>query len=495
MTHDPMDTLPTDEPSLDPQDWPAFRAQAHQMLDAAIDRMASCRDGRVWNPLPDELKAAFRDPLPRAGRGADHTQALIKALLPYGVGNTHPRFFGWVHGSGTPANLFAEIAAAAINANLGGRDHGAMYVERQVVDWCRELFEFPAGSSGLIVSGTSMATVIALKAARDRCLDFASRRKGLRGAPLVGYTSAQTHSCVARAFDILGLGSDALRQIPVNPRFEIDLDALRSAIADDRARGARPFALIGTAGAVNVGAIDDLEALADIAQAEDLWFHVDGAFGAFGVLSERIRPRLTGIRRADSLAFDFHKWLHVNYDAGFILMRDEAAHRRAFSERPDYLKGAERGLAAGNPWPVEYGPELSRGFRALKVWAQIAEFGSERLGAQITQNCEQAAYLASLVDAEPSLALAAPVALNICCFRCVAPGLDAAAADALNEEVVIRLQLEGIAAPSTTRVNGRHAIRVNITNHRTTRADLDLLVREVRRIAVELLNAPPATGH
>lgn len=483
----PMDAIQTKETSLDPSDWPTFRTQAHRMLDVAIDRMASCRDGRVWNPFPDDLKAAFRDPLPRAGRGPVRTQEMIEALLPYGVGNTHPRFFGWVHGSGTPANLIAEIAATAINANLGGRDHGAMYVERQVVDWCRGLFEFPAGSSGLIVSGTSLATVIALKAARDRCSDFASRREGLRGAQLVGYTSAQTHSCVARAFDILGLGSDALRRIPVNARFEIDLDALRRAIADDRACGAQPFALIGTAGAVNVGAIDDLEALADIAQAEGLWFHVDGAFGAFGVLSERIRPRLTGIRRADSLAFDFHKWLHVNYDAGFILMRDEGAHRRAFSERPDYLKGAERGLAAGNPWPVEYGPELSRGFRALKVWAQIAEFGTDRLGALITQNCEQAVYLAALVDASPSLELAAPVALNICCFRCVAPGMDAAAADALNDELVIRLQLEGVAAPSATRVNGRLAIRVNITNHRTTRADLDLLVREVDRLAQAVL--------
>ncbi|MEO8280181.1 MAG: pyridoxal-dependent decarboxylase, partial [Ideonella sp.] len=318
MMPDPIHQTNAPEQSLDPLDWNEFRAQAHRMLDASIDKMQTNREGRVWTEFPHDMKASFQAPLPVDGIGAEATQARMQALLPYGVGNTHPRFFGWVHGSGTPGNLIAEIAAAAINANLGGRDHGAMYVEKQVVDWCRELFEFPPESSGLIVSGTSMATIIALKAARDRCFDFTSRKRGLQNTgrgQLVGYTSAQTHSCVARAFDILGLGSDSLRKIAVNQRFEIDTDALRAAIAADRANGLTPFAIIGTAGAVNVGAIDDLDTLADIAQAEQLWFHVDGAFGAFGVLSERVRPRLTGIKRADSLAFDFHKWLHVNYDA------------------------------------------------------------------------------------------------------------------------------------------------------------------------------------
>lgn len=490
-----MKPIPTNrnagpEQSLDPLDWTVFREQAHRMLDAAVDKMQNNREGRVWTAFPDDMKATFQARLPVHGIGAEATQSRMQALLPYGVGNTHPRFFGWVHGSGTPGNLIAEIAAAAINANLGGRDHGAMYVEKQVVDWCRDLFEFPADASGLIVSGTSMATIIALKTARDRCFDFSSRQRGLQNTgrgQLVGYTSAQTHSCVARAFDILGLGSDALRKIEVNDRFEIDTTALQAAITADRADGLTPFAIIGTAGAVNVGAIDDLETLADIAQTEQLWLHVDGAFGAFGVLSERVRPRLSGIKRADSLAFDFHKWLHVNYDAGFILMRSEQLHRLAFSERPEYLKGAERGLAAGNPWPVEYGPELSRGFRALKVWAQIAEYGTARLGALITQNCEQARYLAELVAAEPHMEVVAPVSLNICCFRVNAADRDNAAIDALNDEIVIRLQLEGIAAPSTTLVNGRNAIRVNITNHRTTRADLALLVREVRRLASEIL--------
>ena len=474
--------LPLDQ-SLDPTDWEEFRTRAHKMVDAAVDKMARACEGRVWNEVPPELKQSLQSALPVQGRGPVAVQEQIEALLPYGVGNTHPRFFGWVHGSGTPGNLIADIAAAAMNANLGGRDHGAMYVEKQVVRWCRELFEFPETASGLVVSGTSIATVVALKSARDRHLGFAPRKSGVGSAKLVGYTSSQTHSCVARTFDILGLGTDALRKIAVNERFEIDVEALKRAIAADRAAGLDPFLIVGTAGAVNVGAIDDLEALADLAAQEQLWLHVDGAFGASGVLSERLRPRLSGLKRADSLAFDFHKWMHVNYDAGFVLIRSEEAHRQSFSDRPDYRKGAERGLAAGNPWPVEYGPELSRGFRALKIWTQLAEHGTDKLGQLITRNCEQAAYLAEKVTAHPRMELLAPVAMNICCFRCIDATLTEAQRNALNEEVVIQLQLQGIAAPSTTVLHGKTAIRVNITNHRTRFDDLDLLVREVDRIA------------
>lgn len=469
MTDDP-------ETGLDPQDWPAFRKTAHALLDAAMDKMQTAREGRVWTPFPSEMKLAFDQPLPETGQDEAALAAQLAELLPYGAGNTHPRFFGWVHGSGTPQNLLAEIAACAINANAGGRDHGAIYIERQVIRWCRELFGFPEGASGLIVSGTSLATIIALKVARDVRLEFSSRKGGLANTRLIGYASAEAHACNPRAFDILGLGSDALRKIPVNDRFEMDTAALRAAIAADRGAGLQPFVLIGTAGTVNTGATDPLTELADIAAAENLWFHVDGAFGALGSLVPEIASRFAAIARADSLAFDFHKWLHVNYDAGCVLVRDEAHHRHAFTDRPDYLKAATRGLAAGNPWPVEYGPELSRGLRALKVWSQITGFGTQRLGAAIARNCSQAAYLAQKVAADSRFELMAPVALNICCLRYAGAGISGAALDALNEEIVIRLQELGIAAPSTTRLNGATVIRVNLTNHRTRTADLDLLL-------------------
>lgn len=233
-----------------------------------------------------------------------------------------------------------------------------------------------------------------------------------------------------------------------------------------------PFLLVGTAGSVNAGAFDDLETLADIAAQERLWAHIDGAFGAAGVLSDTLRPRLAGIERVDSLAFDFHKWLHVNYDAGFVLVRDEALHRAAFEGAPDYLEGAERGLAAGRPWPVDYGPELSRGFRALKIWAQLTTLGTEALGDAISRNCAQAQLLAGLVDAEPSLERLAPVASSVVVFAHVD-------GDAVTEEIVLRLQESGLAVPSLTTVRGRKAVRVNITNLKTRDEDLRVLVEGV----------------
>lgn len=484
MTSSDQPATPPPEISLDPADWTAFRARLHAMLDAAIDKMEHARDGRVWTPFPADLKDRFS--LQETGRTPEEVDAALRDLLPYGVGNTHPRFFGWVHGSGTPSNLVAEITAAAINANTGGRNHGAIEVERQLVDWCRRLFSFPDSASGLIVSGTSMATIIALKVARDAHLAFRSRTDGLGAHRLVGYTSSEAHACLARAFDLLGLGTTALRKIPVTPDHRLDPSRLEEAIAADRTAGLEPFLVAGTCGSVNAGTIDDLDALADISEAEGLWFHVDGAFGALGILSDRLRPRLGGLERADSIAFDFHKWLHVNYDAGCILIRSGDDHLRAFSDRPDYLKSAASGLAAGGTWPVELGPELSRGFRALKVWAQIAEHGEEKLGRLITQNCEQAAYLGALVEAEAELELLIPVSMQICCFRYVYDTLDDETLNGLNGEIVIQLQLQGIAAPSTTRIDGRTAIRVNITNHRTRRADLDLLVREILRLAKEV---------
>ena len=482
---DPGLTAPST--GLDPEDWPAFRETAHALLDAALDKMAANSAGRVWTPFPPEMKAAFSQPLPAEGQGEAEIAARLATLLPYGVGNTHPRFFGWVHGSGTPQNLLAEIIASALNANAGGRDHGAIYVERQVIAWCREIFGFPESASGLLVSGTSLATIIAVKTARDARLEFRSRKEGICSDRLVGYASAEAHACNPRAFDILGLGSDALRRIPVNSDYEMDTAALRAAIRADREAGLTPFLVVGTAGTVNTGSTDPLTDLSAIAREEGLWFHVDGAFGALARLSPAHAARFAAIEQADSLAFDFHKWLHVNYDAGCVLIREEAHHRHAFSDRPDYLKGSERGIAAGNPWPVEYGPELSRGFRALKVWSQIAGFGTARLGAMIARNCAQADYLSAKVAADPRFELLAPARLNICCFRLKADGLDEAALDALNEEIVIRLQESGIAAPSTTRLKGHLAIRTNLTNHRTEQNDLDFLLTEIVRIGEEVL--------
>jgi len=465
--------------SLDPADWTKFRALAHRMLDVSLDYAEGVRDRPVWTPVPDDVKQALTEALPIEPQGTEKVcDDFVRLVLPYATGNTHPRFFGWVHGSGTPGAIIADTFAAAMNANLGGRDHGAIYVERQVVDWCRELFDFPDTASGLVVSGTSMATFIALTTARYAKAGYDVRHQGVQAEEyrLVGYSSEEAHSCIARTFDYMGIGQDALRVVPVDDHYRMDTAALRGAILADIDAGNRPFCVIGAAATVNTAAMDDLTAIADICEEFGLWFHVDGAFGAVAALSEKLRPRLKGIERADSIAFDFHKWMHVQYDAAAVLIRREDLHREAFTLRREYLTAAPRGLAGGNPWPCEYGPELSRGFRALKIWFALKEHGIRRIAEKVEDNCRQAAHLAEKVEAHPELELAAPVSLNIVCLRYTAPGRSKDQLKAINGEIVMDLQEQGIAAPSTTTLKGDFAIRVNITNHRTTVSDLDILI-------------------
>jgi glutamate/tyrosine decarboxylase-like PLP-dependent enzyme len=472
--------------TLDPEDWEAFRATCHRAVDLMVERWAGMRERPVWRPVPDAVKAALAEDAPAHGVGLDEAfRRFEELILPYPTGNTHPRFMGWVHGSGTPVGALAEFLAAAMNANLGGREHAPIYVERQVIEWSRAFFGLPEGASGLLVGGTSMATLIGLACARQAHAEGDVRREGLQASPvrLTGYTSREAHSSVTKAFELLGLGREHLRPIPVDEAFRMDLAALREAVAADRAAGFRPFCVVAAAGTVNTGAIDDLAAITAFCREQSLWLHVDAAFGGLAVLVPELAPRLAGIGEADSLAFDFHKWLHVPYDAGCILIRDERVHRAAFALRPDYLAAAERGLAGGNPWFCEYGIDLSRGFRALKVWFTLLAFGLDRLGAAIARNCADASWLGERVAATPELELLAPVALNIVCFRYRDPLLPPATLDALNAAVVADLHEAGIAAPSTTQVGGRLAIRACLCNHRTDRSDLDALVEGVLTLA------------
>jgi aromatic-L-amino-acid/L-tryptophan decarboxylase len=481
------------ELSLDPDDWESFRQLAHNALDDAIEFLRTARQRPVWQPVPDQVRRALDAPVPAARQDFDRIYEEFKTLiLPYSTGNTHPRFFGWVHGAGQAGGIVAEMLAAAMNANCGGRDHAAIYVERVVLNWCKQLFGLPAQAGGIIVSGTSMANLIALTVARNAHGDRQIRAKGVgAGPPLVGYASTEVHDCIAKAMEILGLGGDSLRKIPTDSQFRMDLRLLTDRLAEDRSSGLEPFCVVGTAGTVNTGAIDDLDGLATICAAENIWFHVDGAFGAFCVLDDALRPLVKGIERADSVAFDFHKWLHVPYDAGCILVRDGDLHRSTFSMRPPYLGKLPRGLAGGEYWPCDFGPELSRGFRALKVWFALKQHGTLRLGQLIAQNCSQARYLAERIGAEAEFELLAPVNLNIVCFRYRLPFMNDTELDRLNEDLVQDLQESGVAAPSTTRIGGRIAIRVNITNHRCRRTDFDFLASAVLAAGRRLATLPP----
>ena len=455
------------------------------MLDDMFDHLEHIRARPVWQPIPQEVRANFQQPLPLqpTDLGEAH-KTFMQEVLPYAVGNAHPGFMGWVHGGGTPVGMLAEMLAAGLNANLGGRDQMPIEVERQVLQWVRELFQFPASASGLFVSGTSMANLIAVWVARTKVLGAQVRKTGMAasGLRLTAYTSAGAHGCIAQAMDLAGIGIDALRVIPMNKAFEMDVAELQRAISKDRQAGFTPFFIAATAGSVDVGAIDDLTALAEVAAREKIWFHIDGAFGALALLSPELAPLLQGIERADSIAFDFHKWGQVPYDAGFILVRDGDLHLATFAAPAAYLKRADHGMAAGSPWPCDFGPDLSRGFRALKTWFTLKVYGTEKLGESIANTCALAQYLKLRIEALPQLELLAPVALNIVCFRYRCNN-----ADRVNADIIIALQESGVVAPSATTVNGCVAIRAAIVNHRTTRENIDALLRETLALGAALI--------
>ena len=470
-----------DHTSLDPQDWTELRAQAHLMLDDMLDYVATIRQRPVWTPMPADVRQHFRadisrDPVPLA----QVHREFMNYVLPYAGGNVHPGFMGWVQGGGTATGMLAEMLAGGLNANLGGRDHAPIEVERQMVTWVRKLFDFPDSASGLFVTGTSMANLLAVLVARTQCLGKAVRRDGVGQSGLRAYASAAAHGCIAQAMDLAGFGSDALRLVPVDASFRMSMEALRVLIGQDRAAGLRPFLIVGSAGTVDVGAVDDLRSIAELCHEQGLWFHVDGAYGALGMLSPLVAPHLEGLSAADSVAFDFHKWGQVPYDAGFFLVKDGSQHHETFASPAAYLRRETRGLAAGSPWPCDFGPDLSRGFRALKTWFTVKVHGADAIGAAITRSCELARYLEKRVSASPALELIAPAQLNIVCFR-----YRAADADRVNSRIVVGLQESGIAAPSVTTVNGKLAIRAALFNHRTREADLDALVDGVLRLGAE----------
>ncbi|MGA9299938.1 MAG: aspartate aminotransferase family protein [Bradyrhizobium sp.] len=463
--------------TLDPQNWDVLRAQAHRMLDDMIDATANIRQQPVWRPIPDEVRARFRAEIPREGSELGEIyREYSNFIAPYTTGNVHPGFMGWVHGGGNVVGALAEMLAAGLNANLGGRDHVPIEVERQITEWTRTMLGFPPGASGVFVTGTSMANLMAVWVARTAALGRDARQYGVsgEGALLTAYTSKAAHGCISKAMDLAGFGTDALRSMPVDRSHRVDVEAMRAQIKRDREIGLRPFLVVGSAGTVDVGAIDDLEGLSALCREEQLWFHVDGAYGALGMLSPAIAPYLAGLETADSVALDFHKWGQVPYDAGFLLVRDSERHLDAFAAPAVYLRRETRGLAAGSPWPCDLGPDLSRGFRALKTWFTLKAFGTDKLGAMIERTCRLARYLEAKVSAEPQLELLAPAQLNIVCFRYRADD-----ANRVNSEIVADIQESGIAAPSTTTLDGKLAIRAAIVNHRTDTSDLDALVAAV----------------
>ncbi len=470
-------------PSLDPQNWDEFRSLGHRMLDDMVDAMSTIADGPVWTPPTAEAREALSRATPLQGEPLQTVyDDFVRHVLPYPTGNAHPRFFGWVMGNGTPDGMLAEMLAAAMNPHVGGYNQSAALVERQALSWLREIMGYPQDASGLMVSGGTMANLIGVMVARNQA-DSRIRESGLCAAPrLTIYGSDQTHSWVEKSADILGLGRGAVRRLASDEDGKLDLDALRLAVEQDRQNGCLPFCVVGNAGTVDGGVVDDLDALADYCAEQQLWFHVDGAFGALLAFSEQHRGRLEGMQRSDSLAFDLHKWGYLQYELGCVLVRDGKQQRATFATEASYLEPLGRGI---QPDALEYsalGPQLSRGFRALRVWMGLRHHGVHKIGQIIDRNVAQAQRLADQVDHHPLLERLGPAPLNVVCFR-FRPADTTIEADlkAINREILLRIQESGEAIPSSTVRNGRFALRVAITNHRTQDQDIDQLVAAVLR--------------
>jgi len=480
------------EESLDPEDWEAFRSLGRRMLDDMLDHLSTLRDKPAWRPVPDNVRDHLKEPLPKEPHDAAAVyQEFAHNVLPYTNGNRHPRFWGWVQGNGTPLGMLADMLASGMNPHMGGFDQAPALVESQVLAWLTELMGMPPETSGLLVGGGTMANINGLVVARHAKAGFDVRELGLQGGGhpmLTLYGSTETHGWAQKAAELTGLGNRAFRRVAVDHEFRIDLGALRRTVDADRGAGHRPFCVIGNAGTVNTGAIDDLVALAQFCREEGLWFHVDGAFGALARIAPSLAPLVRGVEHADSLAFDLHKWMYLPFEAACVLVRDAKAHTDAFSLTPSYLAETSRGVIAGGLPFVDRGLALTRSFRALKIWMSLKTHGVNAFSRLIEQNVNQARYCVSLIESHADLELLAPAPLNIVCFRFAPKDAPCEDLNRINEEILLRVQESGLAVPSSTRIGDAFALRIAITNHRSKREDFDLFMKAVSRIGREVVS-------
>jgi glutamate/tyrosine decarboxylase-like PLP-dependent enzyme len=486
-----------------PWGWSAeeFRHVGYRVVDRIADYLSHLPSEPAFRPVPEDLAARFlREPPPEAGQGIEAIlEEFDRHIAPYPFGQGHPRFWGFVNPPPTPIGILAEALAAAMNSSCGGGNHAAYYVERQVVRWFQQIVGFPEEGTGLLVSGGSMATLTGLAVARHTRAGVDVRAEGVQGGDgrLTVYMSQEGHSCIRKAVELLGLGSKAIRTIPVDGRYRMQVADLEAAIRRDREQGCRPVAVCASAGTVNTGAIDPLGEISAVCRRHDVWLHVDGSYGGPAVLTERYRPELEAMALADSLALDPHKWLYVPIEAGLALVRDGAALRDTFSLVPPYIRteGSPSGVY-GLPWFSEYGFQQTRAFRALKVWMAVKHHGLAGYAGSIDRDIALAGHLAERINESEDLELMAPPGLSVVCFRYAPAGLrgDGERLDALNKALLERVQLGGEAFLSSTVLGGRFALRACIVNPRSTEADIDLVAGLVERIGGELLRRAPEAG-
>src|SRR5881227_2944915 len=473
------------DPSADEiRDW------GNSVIQLMADYLGDLRDRRVYRQMSSrEIRNRLDAAFPTKGIDFDGLLKVFREdIIPFSRQNAHPRMFGYVQSPGTPLAAFADLLASTLNANLTvWRSAPApVELERLTIDWIRQILGFNAQAGGLFVSGGSMANLAAIAAARQAKDDSSGR--------LRIYASSETHFSIAKAAALLGIGRENVRLVAVDECFKIRVDDLVAKITADLEAGYLPFCVVANAGTVNTGAVDPLAEIREIADRFQLWMHVDGSYGAFAVLAKSARKLFAGLERADSIALDPHKWLYLPVDVGCVIYRAPEIARAAFAHEAEYTRiiGEEADEAFAF-W--DYGPELSRRFRALKVWMLLKGVGLDALGQEIESNLACARYLESMVRASEDFEMVAPGELSIFCFRHVPVQLkneSAEAIDAFNERLLIALQRDGSSYLSNATLAGRFALRGCVLNYRTTLRDMEILLDDLRRVAGSLPNSASA---
>lgn len=473
--------------------------QREQLGRAALDWVLNYFEHQASPPIyptvgANELSVQLREDLPADGQPLDAVMADFAQVVAGARHNGHPRMYGYVQSSGSFAGVAADFLASALNQNVTSwrSAPSATTIEHQVIDWLKEMVGFDPAGTGVLLSGGSFANFAGLAVALRASTDVDLNRLGvgaLPGRPRI-YTSMMTHMSIGKAASMLGLGTDAIVELPVDAALGMDVAALADRIRADRAAGHHPVCVVATAGDASAGAIDPLDAIAGVCAAEKLWLHVDGSYGALAARSAHVGSSLAALHRADSMSLDPHKWLFAPLDAGCLLVRDQAALRRAFSTGAGYIDVvADRDMSDFAYW--DHSPELSRRFRALKIWFILKLHGADAIRRAIDANIDAARHLAGLIEASTDFELLAPVPLSIVCFRYRArlrEGASAgqAEADAFNRRLMLEVQRDGDSYPSNAIIGGRFALRACIVNFRTQQSDVERLLETIRRVAARM---------
>jgi glutamate/tyrosine decarboxylase-like PLP-dependent enzyme len=479
------------EITLDPDNWDKMKNLGYRMIADMLRYQQQVRFRKFSFPTKEAIKEICI-PLSTEGEGKEKVyEVFLHNILPYSFGNQSPLFWGLVVGTGSPYGMLTELLRGGINSPTETLTVEG-YVHRQVIEWIKEMLGFPPQASGVIVGGGSEANFTGLAVARNAKAEIDMKKKGLQGLQrrMTLYCSDETHHCLERSVELLGLGNEALRWMPTDDNCQIKLDALQKAIKEDRKKGRNPFCIIGCAGTVNSGAFDDLHALANLCAKENLWFHVDGAFGAWINLSETHRYLAKGLERADSLAIDLHKWMYMPYGIGCTLVRDPLAHYSTFvyGHEAQYLKSTFEEIQDKLADSHNLALPLSRNFNSLKAYMLLRAYGKQKYSQLIQQNINQTNYLADLIKKEVQMEITAPVTSNIVCFRYNPQGLNEDTLEKLNKLIYEALCHINLMIVSDTIIKGKYMLRACNVNHRSQKKDFNFLVKEIKRIGINAIS-------